>query len=87
MGWWEITNDKSGQINWEIKRESSLINAIPGQHDPNKMYNGDEPADAMDFALDKIEEIFLKAWGRKPSYDELLSCFNFCSKSRYDEET
>ena len=87
MGWWQIRNDGSGQIDWEVKREdSTLINAIPGKHDPKQMmYNGDGPADIMGTALDEITEEFNKAWGRNPCYEELLACFNFCANPMYED--
>ena len=83
MGWWQTINDGSGQIDWDVKRDgSNLINAIPGRDNPKMMYNGDGPADIMSAALDDIESEYIKAWKRKPTYQELLDCFHFCIKGK-----
>lgn len=84
MGWWQINSVEKGQIDWSVKRDDNeLINAIPGKHDATKMYNGDEPADIMDEALDKIEKAFIRAWKRPPCRDEYLACFNFCVNGKF----
>lgn len=38
---------------------------------------GDEPADVMDAALDKIADMFIKEWGRPPCEAELMAGIRF----------
>jgi len=40
---------------------------------PTGLLWGDEPADIMDEALDKISAAFKAEWGRTPTRDELVS--------------
>lgn len=84
MGWWQIINVESGMIDWDVKREGKAINAIPGKHDKDQLYNGDGPADVMGPALDKINELYIKAWGRPAKREELQAVFNFCANGMFD---
>jgi hypothetical protein len=56
-----------------------LANAIPGCDASEKLYCGDDVADVMQSAIDRINELFIKAWGRGATHDELKACFNFVS--------
>jgi hypothetical protein len=75
MGWWEI-RDESGKIDFGASTHK-MLNKIPGKDSPDNLYNGDEPADEMGRALNRISEMYVKTWGRKPRKAELKACFNF----------
>lgn len=61
MGWW--TTNRAGD---------SFV-AEPGQD----MVWGDGPADVMDGALVRIVAEFERAWGRKPTGEELIAGLRF----------
>ena len=78
MGWWKIADVKTGGIDWSFGSKN-LVNAIPGKHDSKNEYCGDGPADIMDEALAKIAVEYTRAWGRKPTKNELRALMNFCT--------
>jgi len=77
-GWWKIKDVESGQIDWNQPDKKGLINAIPGQDESKKLYNGDGPADVMGGAFKEIEKQYKEAWGREPTSEEVQAVFNFC---------
>lgn len=44
---------------------------------------GDEPADAIDAALDRIDKAFREYYGRPPTYAELKAGLAFSAYPRY----
>ena len=66
-------------IPWKTKEKSvGLINAIPGGEDNDKgLFTGDSPWDAMDKAVEDIDLIYRRNWGRSVTPEELVSVFNF----------
>lgn len=78
MGWWRINCAEKGGLGPKpsgSKRE--LLNALPGTDSAEDFYNGDEPADAMQDAIDKITDIYQRTWKRPPAPEELEAVFNF----------
>ena len=67
MGWWTPKTVESGQ---------------PDTRPENAILIGDEPADVMGDALDKINSIYEDKWERKPQKDEIKALFNFVYKAR-----
>lgn len=67
MGWWNIKDVKTGQI------DPAFVSPRPTV----RLVNGDGPADAMGVALDRIAEMYREAWDRDPLIDELQAVFNF----------
>lgn len=63
MGWW--TTNKDGHSFSSNPRKEMLW--------------GDEPADIMGDALDKIVKVFEEGWERKPTLDELVAGVRFSS--------
>ena len=55
MGWWKI-NGPGGGIDWDAPCEGNLVNAIPGQSTVENHYNGDEPADIVDDAVEELRK-------------------------------
>jgi hypothetical protein len=55
MGWWQIA-DEGGGIDFDSAKPGGLLNQFPGEDPPDKLYNGDGPADAMGNALDLIQQ-------------------------------
>lgn len=80
MGWWKIKDIETGRIDLfdKINHPSHLVNAIPGKHPKEWLYNGDDPADEMGLCIEKIIKLYEKEWGRKPYKRELRAVFNFC---------
>lgn len=80
MGWWRIKDVESGGIDFDASSQlgKQLANAIPGEDDPNTLFNGDGPADVMQEALAEISALYEQAWGRPAKKEELTACFNFC---------
>ena len=68
MGWWKIKDD-SGRIAWDLSRDE--VARLP------ERYNGDEPADILGQAFDRVAAAFLDDWERLPSIDELTAAVNF----------
>jgi hypothetical protein len=64
MGWWNITEDRAG-INWSTPQERT------------GMVNGDDPADIMGPAVDKLVALWQEEWGRKPYLAELRAALAF----------
>jgi hypothetical protein len=85
MGWWKIKDIESGAIDFEHRAKSMkgshLSNAIPSEDDPNTLYNGDKPADIMGAAIEKINNEYVKTWGRPVKKDELTAILNFTSQN------
>ena len=48
---------------------------------------GDEPADAMDDCLDRVEQSFLTRFGRMPTIDEVKSGLLFSARPRYEVDS
>ncbi len=69
MGWWKIKDVASGGIAWDLSKDE--IARLP------ERYNGDEPADILGRAFDRVAAAFLGEWGRLPSIDELTAAVNF----------
>lgn len=67
MGWWTPATVASGQ---------------PDTRPENSLLIGDEVADVMGDALDKINGIYEEKWERKPQKDEIIALFNFVYKAR-----
>ena len=67
MGWWTPKTVESGQP--ESRPEDAIL-------------IGDEPADVMGDALDKINSIYETKWERPPQKDEIKALFNFVFKAR-----
>lgn len=67
MGWWTPKTVESGQ---------------PDTRPENAILIGDEVADVMGDALDKINSIYEDKWERKPQKDEIKALFNFVFKAR-----
>lgn len=67
MGWWTPMTVSSGQ---------------PDTRPENSLLIGDEAADVMGDALDKINGIYEEKWERKPQKDEIIALFNFVYKAR-----
>lgn len=55
MGWWRI-DGPSGHIDWASRGSDGavLANHIPGKDSPENYYNGDEPADILDKAVNTM---------------------------------
>ena len=68
MGWWKI-KDESGRIAWDLTKDQ--VASLP------ERYNGDEPADILGQAFDRVAVAFLGKWGRLPSMEELTAAVNF----------
>jgi len=86
MGWWEIKDVETGQINFDHKQHltnSNVVNAIPGNEKTDSLYNGDGPADLMGPVLRSISKQYEKAWGRPAKKDELTAVFNFCCNGMF----
>jgi hypothetical protein len=47
---------------------------------------GDEPADAIDEALDKIDKAFMRMFGRPATLEEVKAGLLFSAVGRHDEE-
>lgn len=47
---------------------------------------GDEPADALSGALDRIDEAFQRTYGRLPTIPELQAGLLFSARVRYEDE-
>ncbi len=67
MGWWNPKTIESGQ---------------PNTRPENEILIGDEVADIMGDALDKINGVYEKQWERQPQKDEMKALFNFVFKAR-----
>ena len=67
MRWWTPTTVASGQ---------------PDTRPEDAVLIGNEPADVMGDALDKINGIYESKWGRPPQKDEGVALFNFVYKAR-----
>ena len=67
MGWWTPKDIESGQ---------------PDTRPENAVLIGDEVADVMGDALDKINSIYEAKWNRKPQMREVRAIFNFVYKAR-----
>lgn len=67
MGWWTPTTVASGQ---------------PDTRPEDAILIGNEAADVMGDALDKINSIYEKKWDRLPQRNEVIALFNFVYKAR-----
>lgn len=74
-GWWPMS--PTGGIDWD-NSGPGLVNAIPcSEQDQAKLVHGDGPADIWGGALDRVEEQYQSAWGRKPFIEEVQGGLNF----------
>jgi hypothetical protein len=71
MGYWKMQNDRS------------LI-LVTDASEPSTGTWGDRPADVMDAAIARIEEIFEQDLGRKPTKEELRAGLFFHLNARDD---
>ena len=85
MGWWQINVTKEELEAFE-NSDKMLYNALPNESDPKRLYTGDQPADIMDEAIDKINEVYKKTWKRKATLEELKACFDFCTGPMEEEK-
>lgn len=67
MGWWTPKTVTSGEP--ETRPEDALL-------------IGNEVADVMGDALDKINSLYEDKWNRLPQKDEIVALFNFVYKAR-----
>lgn len=87
MGWWKIDSVGKGQIDMPAKQgEGEPLNAIPGVHTADDLYNGDGPADILGVCCDRIAEMYKAAWGRSPKKSELQAVLNFVVNPFIDDD-
>ena len=89
MGWWKINcrggvseSTPSGKPG-----DCSLLNAVPGRDTPEDHYGGDEPADAIQRAVDEVMAIWRRDWNREPYIEELDGVWRFVTSKYRDAET
>ncbi|OYT14602.1 MAG: hypothetical protein B7C24_17405 [Bacteroidetes bacterium 4572_77] len=77
MGWWKITDIKTGSIDWDFAGKNvGNINALP-ENTTNELVTGDGPANIMEDAIYKIRKEYKAYWKREPTKSELQAVLNF----------
>jgi hypothetical protein len=81
MGWWQIDLTDEEVEAFE-KSDEVLMNALPTRDSSKRLYTGDQPADIIDEALDKIDKVYKNTWGRKAKRQEIVAVVDFCMAGR-----
>jgi hypothetical protein len=88
MGWWEIKNVESGALDVPkiLKKLNSDLKAQSPSYTPELLLNGDDVADALGEAFEKINKLYVKNWDRPIKRQEALAAWNFVINPKFSSK-
>ena len=87
MSWSKIgKGSKKDKKELGIKEVEGSYNSLPGHDNPNDSYWGDESQDLLEEAIDKINAVYLKAWGRPVTEKEIFAHVELAAVDSLEDE-